>query len=639
MPNCVEPVLRAASSVAVHASVVVMSTLEQLAVDVEDPRDRVAIDAHRERRRADRRRAVERAEVGERLRRRIELRERVVLVDDVDQLRRVGAAASAGDRAVHPAAAAATPPPPPGPPGMRPDGPQAMNASEARSDGRHEPGTHRREPIIGRAARSLKSVDGAIRGTRCATCASPRNPARWRAEQAARAPRYAGPNGDAGVCSDRAARAAPRASSPHPRADHHGVRRPSRRARARRARVPLPRWGRVSPPQRLRRRPRARGPAPARRDRAAGVRRQSDHVDPHQPRMATAGRTCRRPAPTRCSSSATRRCSGSASRRTRRSRRSSRRCCTAPWSTPACRPTAPREYRAVIAEQLAKRHAQDGRPDREHRRTISSRPSARTRTGTRCGTAGPCARRPRRASVTAFPGRALAVLASRTRSSRCAAGGTATTCSTPMDSRPRARGTTSSRPAPGSSSRSARRPRAAKQHDAQLATDRGGPAQLRERDRRRHPQRARPARGLRRQELAAHRRGAREPGRHRQRGRSVRRGRPAGRGHRRRDPRRRRGARPAARRADRVGEGAPRQGREGRARRSSPTRDQLHGKLTELDAERLQAALQPPLADYLRDVNALVTHAGARLVVGASCRSTCRSRRPSGRSTATRRST
>ena len=45
------------------------------------------------------------------------------------------------------------------------------------------------------------------------------------------------------------------------------------------------------------------------------------------------------------------------------------------------------------------------------------------------------------------------------------------------------------------------------------------------------------------------------------------------------------------------------------------TRDQLLGKLTELDAERLQAALQPPLADYLRDVNALVTHAGARLVV------------------------
>ena len=44
-------------------------------------------------------------------------------------------------------------------------------------------------------------------------------------------------------------------------------------------------------------------------------------------------------------------------------------------------------------------------------------------------------------------------------------------------------------------------------------------------------------------------------------------------------------------------------------------RDQLLGKLTELDAERLQAALEPPLAGYLRDVNQLVTRAGARLVV------------------------
>jgi hypothetical protein len=45
------------------------------------------------------------------------------------------------------------------------------------------------------------------------------------------------------------------------------------------------------------------------------------------------------------------------------------------------------------------------------------------------------------------------------------------------------------------------------------------------------------------------------------------------------------------------------------------TSDRAVARLTELDAQRLQTALQPPLAGYLRDVQQLVEHAGARLVV------------------------
>lgn len=43
--------------------------------------------------------------------------------------------------------------------------------------------------------------------------------------------------------------------------------------------------------------------------------------------------------------------------------------------------------------------------------------------------------------------------------------------------------------------------------------------------------------------------------------------------------------------------------------------DQALARLTALDVQRLQAALEPPLAGYLRDVQQLVEHAGARLVV------------------------
>ena len=44
-------------------------------------------------------------------------------------------------------------------------------------------------------------------------------------------------------------------------------------------------------------------------------------------------------------------------------------------------------------------------------------------------------------------------------------------------------------------------------------------------------------------------------------------------------------------------------------------RGQLSHELTELDAKRIEAALEPPLAGYLRDVDKLVRGAGARLVV------------------------
>ncbi|TMQ22244.1 MAG: hypothetical protein E6J90_12765 [Deltaproteobacteria bacterium] len=43
--------------------------------------------------------------------------------------------------------------------------------------------------------------------------------------------------------------------------------------------------------------------------------------------------------------------------------------------------------------------------------------------------------------------------------------------------------------------------------------------------------------------------------------------------------------------------------------------DQAVARLTELDVQKLQAALDPPLASYLRDVQQLVEHGGARLVV------------------------
>jgi hypothetical protein len=43
--------------------------------------------------------------------------------------------------------------------------------------------------------------------------------------------------------------------------------------------------------------------------------------------------------------------------------------------------------------------------------------------------------------------------------------------------------------------------------------------------------------------------------------------------------------------------------------------DQALARLTELDVQKLQTALDPPLAGYLRDVQQLVEHGGARLVV------------------------
>jgi hypothetical protein len=85
--------------------------VEQRAVVVEHPRDRVAIDAHRERRAAKQAlvRARQRAEVGERLGARIELPEPVVFIDDIDQLRRVGAViAAVGTAAATAATATAT---------------------------------------------------------------------------------------------------------------------------------------------------------------------------------------------------------------------------------------------------------------------------------------------------------------------------------------------------------------------------------------------------------------------------------------------------------------------------------------------------------------------------------------------------
>lgn len=51
------------------------------------------------------------------------------------------------------------------------------------------------------------------------------------------------------------------------------------------------------------------------------------------------------------------------------------------------------------------------------------------------------------------------------------------------------------------------------------------------------------------------------------------------------------------------------------ARQSLETSDKLLAQLTELDAQRIQAALEPPLADTLRDVRKLVQGGGARLVV------------------------
>jgi hypothetical protein len=44
-------------------------------------------------------------------------------------------------------------------------------------------------------------------------------------------------------------------------------------------------------------------------------------------------------------------------------------------------------------------------------------------------------------------------------------------------------------------------------------------------------------------------------------------------------------------------------------------RDQVLAKLSELDVQKLQTALDPPLDGYIRDIQQLVTRAGARLVV------------------------
>jgi len=51
------------------------------------------------------------------------------------------------------------------------------------------------------------------------------------------------------------------------------------------------------------------------------------------------------------------------------------------------------------------------------------------------------------------------------------------------------------------------------------------------------------------------------------------------------------------------------------ARTTLAAGDQAFGALTALDAQRLQAMLEPPLGGYLREVQQLVEHGGARLVV------------------------